>query len=338
MASTELSNDLGRPRGVIDEALYHSLLSEVEGFFKPLADKPGETPQTILEELWRLVGKVSSDAYLPDLDAGGLAELRAMIERRREGIPLAYLTGRQSFMGLELLAGPGALIPRHETEIVGGAAVAAIRGKSLAIDVCTGSGNLALAMAFHEPRARVFGSDLSEAAVALARLNAEFTKLAERVEFRSGDLFAAFESPEFLGQCDVISCNPPYIAAAKVPKMPPEISAHEPAMAFNGGVFGVSILMRLVKEAPRFLKPGGALCFEVGLGQGPGMEKLLLPLPWVSRLECHTDATGAVRALVAHARADEGRLQEDPSLNLASMGRPTSHEGTKPASLLSPAA
>lgn len=302
MALPELSSDVGRPAGEVVDDLYHSLLQEVEGFFKPLPDKPGETPQSILEALWKSVGKGSSDEALPDLDARGLAELRALIGRKREGVPLAYLTGRQSFMGLDLLAGPGALIPRQETEIVGRAAVAAIRGKSLAIDVCTGSGNLALAMAFHEPGARVFGADLSEAAVALARRNAEFTKLAGRVEFRSGDLFAPFESPEFLGRCDVVSCNPPYIAAAKVPTMPPEISAYEPEMAFNGGVFGVSILMRLLKEAPRYLKPGGALCFEVGLGQGPGMKKLLSPLPWVSRVDCHADADGSIRALVAHAR------------------------------------
>lgn len=302
MALPELSSDVGRPAGEVVEDLYHSLLQEVEDFFKPLPDKPGETSQSILEALWKSVGKASSEEALPDLDARELAELRALIGRKREGVPLAYLTGRQGFMGLELLAGPGALIPRQETEIVGRAAVAAIRGKSLAIDVCTGSGNLALAMAFHEPGARVFGADLSEAAVALARRNAEFTKLAGRVEFRSGDLFAPFESPEFLGRCDVISCNPPYIAAAKVPTMPPEISAYEPEMAFNGGVFGVSILMRLLKEAPRYLRPGGALCFEVGLGQGPGMKKLLSPLAWVSRVDCHEDADGAIRALVAHAR------------------------------------
>lgn len=302
MALIEVSNDGGQPQGVLDEAPYDSLLREVEAFFKPLPDKPGETPESILEALWKAVGRVPYDAPLPDLDAWGLVELRAMIVRKRAGVPLAYLTGRQLFMGLELLAGPGALIPRHETEIVGRAALAAIRGKSLAIDVCTGSGNLALAMAFNEPRARVFGADLSEAAVALARRNAEYTKLAGRVEFLAGDLFAPFETPEFLGRCDVISCNPPYIAASKVPNMPQEISDHEPAMAFDGGVFGVSILLRLVKEAPRFLKPGGALCFEVGRGQGPGMMKRLLPLPWVSRVEGHADDAGSIRALVVHAR------------------------------------
>lgn len=304
MALPGISDERGRPQGVLDEAPYDTLLREVEASFTPLPDKPEETPQYILEALWKAAGKATSDAPLPDLDARGLAELRALIARKGQGVPLAYLTGRQVFMGLELLAEPGALIPRHETELVGRAAVAAIRGKSLAIDVCTGSGNLALAMAFHEPRALVFGADLSDAAVALARRNASYTRLAGQVEFRSGDLFAPFETTEFLGQCDVICCNPPYIAASKVPNMPREISGHEPAMAFDGGVFGVSILLRLVKEAPRFLKPGGALCFEVGLGQGPGMNKLLMPLPWVSRVECLADDAGSVRALVAYAQAN----------------------------------
>src|SRR5207253_2547565 len=110
--------------------------------------------------------------------------LKALIERKREGAPLAHLTGRQEFLGLELLAGPDALIPRKETEILGRAAISVLNEKASSsasltvVDVCTGSGNLALAYAHHEPKARVFAADLSEEAVELARRNAEFTGLA----------------------------------------------------------------------------------------------------------------------------------------------------------------
>jgi release factor glutamine methyltransferase len=208
-------------------------------------------------------------------------------------------------MGLELLAGPGALIPRRETEILGRAALGKLkaladeRGQILALDVCTGSGNLALAYAQGEPRARVFASDLSREAVDLANRNLEFTGLGVRVEFRQGDLLAPFESEEFLGKCDLLSCNPPYISAAKVPEMHREISAFEPSLAFNGGIYGVSILIKLLKQAPRFLKPGSWLCFEVGQGQGPALAQQLRKNAAFSEVETWSNAAGEIRALSA---------------------------------------
>jgi release factor glutamine methyltransferase len=291
--------------------LFSELLEEFQDFLKPLPDKSEENPEHVLRALWLLasgrpvavtrVGPIP----LPDLEPGQVDTLRALIGRKLEGVPLAHLTGRQEFLGLELLAGPEALIPRQETEILGRAARDKLREKALereapiAVDVCTGSGNLALALAASVKTSRVFGSDLSEAAVGLARKNATFTGLSGAVEFRSGDLLAPFDGPEFLGQCDLVTCNPPYIASAKVSRMPAEISSHEPSMAFDGGAMGVSVLMRLVKEAPRFLNSKGVLCFEVGLGQGPSMEKYLRRLPWVERVETFADPSGAIRAMAA---------------------------------------
>src|SRR5262249_25747009 len=137
------------------------------------------------------------------------------------------------------------------------------------LDICTGSGNLALAYAHYVSQAHVFASDLCADAVKLALRNRDhFPALASRVEIRQGDLLAPFDSAGFHGQCDLLSCNPPYISSAKVKQMHPEIAAHEPGAAFDGGVYGVSILMKLVKQAPRFLRPGGWLGFEVGSGQG----------------------------------------------------------------------
>ncbi|HXX95299.1 MAG TPA: HemK family protein methyltransferase [Planctomycetota bacterium] len=290
---------------------FAALLAEVEGFFERLPDKPEENPELVLRCLWLLAAgrpvpvTRAAAVDLPDLAPAELDRLRSLLQRKREGTPLAHLTGRQEFLGLELLAGPEALIPRKETEIVGRAAIAKLRERAASapaltvIDVCTGSGNLALAFAFHEPKARVFASDLSPEAISLARRNAEFTGLASRIQFRQGDFLAPFESPDLLGRCDLLSCNPPYISAGKVTKMPREISGHEPSLAFDGGPFGVSLLLRLLKEAPAFLKPDGVLCFEVGAGQGPSMEKQLRRLPWVQQVETHADREGTVRALVA---------------------------------------
>src|SRR6267378_2313454 len=160
---------------------YHDLLQEVRCFWTPLPDKPEETPEGVLCALWATAcgEPVSVDravcAPLPALDNESHARLRELIERRKAGVPLAHLTERQTFLGLEMLAGPEALIPRKETEILGRAALAKIgcmakkRGTVLVVDLCTGSGNLALAYAYYEPQALVYAADLSPDAVALAQ-------------------------------------------------------------------------------------------------------------------------------------------------------------------------
>src|SRR5260221_10797610 len=153
------------------------------------------------------------------------------------------------------------------------------RGPLLVLDVCTGSANLALAYAYYEPLATVYAADLSPEAVELGRRNVKFMGLDKRVEVRIGDLLEPFESAEFLGRCDFLSCNPPYISAAKVKEMHPEISRHEPEAAFNGGVYGVSILMKLLKNAPRLRGPGGGRGLEAGHGQGAGRARQRETIP-----------------------------------------------------------
>lgn len=289
-------------------AQYRGLLGEVQAFFRPLPDKPEETPESVLRALWfSAAGRPMSIARvdghpLPALDASQTQRLQRLIALKRSGVPLAHLTGRQSFLGLELLAGPQALIPRVETEIVARAALAQLagRGPARAIDVCTGCGNLALALA--REGARVYGTDVSEDAVALARRNARFTGLARRVTFLPGDLFRPLEALGLEGACDLVTCNPPYITSAKVARMPREIREHEPRLAFDGGALGLSIITRLFAEAPRYLKPGGALTLEVGLGQGPLLHRRLSRLAWVERAEAHRDDEGHIRALVAVRR------------------------------------
>ena len=293
---------------------FSDLLQEVQRFWSALPDKPEETPERLLSALWSTAcgAPVSVDRAredgLPTLDDASLERLRGLLERKKAGVPLAHLTERQTFLGLELLAGPEALIPRKETEILGRAALAKVgcmakkRGALRVVDVCTGSGNLALAYAYYEPQAMVYASDLSPDAVALARRNVDFTGLAGRVVLRLGDLLEPFESAEFLGRCDFLSCNPPYISTAKVKEMHPEISRHEPEAAFNGGVYGVSILAKLIKQAPRFLRPGGWLAFEVGSGQGAGFARQLEKNPAFVGVETYADAGGEIRAILAKSR------------------------------------
>jgi release factor glutamine methyltransferase len=293
--------------------LYRELLDLLESTVQTLADKPDEDAETTLAALWWAAGgsprsaALAKGAELPALDETQTLALRRLIDRRQSGIPLSYLTGKQHFLGLELYAAPGALIPRRETEILGRAALALIkeaatlRGATTVIDVCTGSGNLALAYASHEPLAQVLASDLSADAIAVARESARMMNLADRVQFRCGDLLVPF-GDEWNGRVDVVSCNPPYISTAKVGAMHAEIAEHEPNVAFDGGPFGIRILTRFIKEAPRLVRPGGWICFEVGLGQGPAMATRLQSLGLYEEIRQFVDAAGAVRALAARVK------------------------------------
>jgi release factor glutamine methyltransferase len=297
------------------ENTYEALLGEVKASLTPLPDKPEETAEGVLNALWFTAAGMPSSVErakgkpLPELNSESHTRLRQLLDKRISGVPLAHLTERQNFFGVELIAGPGALIPRKETEIVGRAALAKLqslvaeRGQALVLDACTGSGNLALALAFSEPRCRVLGADLSQEAVDLADRNLQFTGLADRVEFRQGDLLEPFESPEFLGNVDLLTCNPPYMSSGKLPKLAREISAFEPELAFNGGPFGINILTKLIRQAPRFLKPASWLCFEVGLGQGPALARQLQNSEAFSLVETNLDEAGEIRAMSVRTKS-----------------------------------
>jgi release factor glutamine methyltransferase len=287
------------------------LVDEVSGLWQGLPDKPEETPVTALRALWFCAGsqaqscELAATGELPALSAAQAARLRTLIELKQLGVPVAYLTQRQRFMGLELLAGPEALIPRKETEILAQAAIDKIR-ESVAVsrsatvlDICTGCGNLPLAYLAHAPGCRVLASDISAAAVGLAQRNAEHLGMGHVAEFRCGDFLTPFDTMEFIDHVDVLTCNPPYISTAKVARMPHEISGFEPSLAFDGGPLGVSVLMRLVSEAPRFLKPGAWLGFEVGGGQGPAMVRLLARSGAFVDVQTFPDSTDQIRAVFA---------------------------------------
>lgn len=300
------------PAGTGAQALlFQELITRLSAGLCLLPDKPEETPDSTLRALWHAAADAPVSVQragalpLPKLDEMGVNRLQRLIGQRVAGMPLAHLTGRQHFMGLELLAGKEALIPRRETELLGSGALdllqslAAERDEVTVVDICTGSGNLALALAFHVPKARVFGADLSGEAVALARCNARHLGLEDRVEFREGDLLAPFDETAFIGQVDLVVCNPPYISSKKVDTMPDEILGYEPRLAFDGGPFGIRIVERLMRETPRFLRKGGFLAFEVGLGQGPALMKRLAGNKSYSGRRALEDANGNIRVIVA---------------------------------------
>lgn len=296
--------------GEAGRAHFEAALARLAAGLATLPDKREETAATTLRALWSLAaGRPVSAAAAFDtaptqLDRAQHAVLEDLIERRLAGVPLAHLSGLQRFMGLDFKVGPQALIPRHETELLGRTALAlledAIEDESpLVLDVCTGCGNLAAAIAHHAPLARVFASDLATDAVALARLNVAALGLEGRVTLAEGDLLAAFDTPDFVGRVDLLVCNPPYISSGRLPQMAAEIIGHEPQLAFDGGPFGLRVVQRLVQEAPRFLRPGGWLAFEVGLGQAPALARRMTPALGYAQVRTVADEAGAPRVIVA---------------------------------------
>lgn len=291
--------------------IYGELREHLSSRISFLPDKPEETLDSTLRALWfAAAGHLKSAetalfGKLPALSATETFRLNSLVQSRLGGTPLAHLTGRQHFMGMDMLVGPGALVPRKETELLGAAAVeranevASKQGRALVVDVCTGCGNIALAIANRVPNAVVFAADLSDDAVELGRRNAAHLGLERQVEFRVGDLLEPVATTDFFGQVDILTCNPPYINSVKVGQMPDEIVGHEPKLAFDGGPFGVGILMRVLEDAPRFLRKGGWLGIEVGLGQGPLLAKRIEKAGSFEEVTPLTDQNGDIRAIFA---------------------------------------
>lgn len=223
-------------------------------------------------------------------DATHLAEL---VGRRIEGEPLQYLTGIAGFRRLELRVGPGVLIPRPETEIVTEIALRLLPAGGTIVDVGTGSGAIALAVADERPDARIYATDISVDALNWARRNRDSLRLA--VELVAGDLFDALPH-ELGGTVDVVVSNPPYIGYAEAASLPVDVRDHEPEVALFAPEDGLSVVRRLAQEAPVWLRPSGHLVLEIAPHQANAVAELLSDYRDV-RME--KDLTGRDRVAVA---------------------------------------
>jgi release factor glutamine methyltransferase len=212
-----------------------------------------------------------------------------LLERRRLGEPIAYLTGRREFWSLELDVSPAVLIPRPDTELLVEWALQRLKPLAAPVvaDLGTGSGAIALAIAHERPDARVVATDQSADALLQARHNARLLGL-ERVEFRSGDWLAPLAGERF----DLIASNPPYVAEGD-----PHLAAlrYEPRRALTAGPDGLADLRRIAEGARACLKPAGALLMEHGAEQGSAVRELLQQLGY-SGVETRRDLNGLERA------------------------------------------
>ena len=199
------------------------------------------------------------------------AQFENYLTRRIASEPLQYITGTQEFFGLAFAVTPDVLIPRPETEHLVEAVLAQFSHQANAriLDVGTGSGAIAIALAQALPRAHVTAVDLSSAALAVARHNAERHHVETRITFQQSDLLAALPGAQF----DAIVSNPPYIAEGDV--LEAQVSRYEPRAALFAGPSGLEIYQRLIPQAGVALIPSGWLMLEIGFGQKPAIQSLL---------------------------------------------------------------
>lgn len=203
---------------------------------------------------------------------------REVVARRAEGEPLQYITGMQDFYGREFRVTPDVLIPRPETELLVEAALEVItdvRGPTIC-DVGTGSGCIAVTLLCERTDARAVAVDVSEAALKVAAQNAHVLGVGDRVELKLSDCFDELDKTTF----DLIVSNPPYVSSAALPALQREVRDHEPLVALSPGADGLSVIRRLLHDAPSFLNAGGHLIMEIGYDQGEAMQELIDPKFW----------------------------------------------------------
>lgn len=206
---------------------------------------------------------------------------REVVERRAAGEPLQYITGVQDFFGREFRVTPDVLIPRPETELLVEAAIELVGKEAFICDVGTGSGCIAITLLCELRNARAMAVDKSPSALEIAKLNARNHSVGERVEFAISDCFDALDASQH--QFDMVVSNPPYVDEAMMASLQREVRDHEPWVALSPGPDGLTVVRRLMLEAPAFLKDEGHLIMEIGFDQGEAVRSLVDERVWTWR-------------------------------------------------------
>jgi len=235
------------------------------------------------------------------LDDQGQRSFQRSIERRKHREPLQYIIGTQEFWGIPLTVTPDVLIPRPETEFVVEAALKAVSGLDtpVIVDLCTGSGCIAISLAKELPKARIFATDRSDRAVHVAQENARQNDVADRIRFLEGDLFEPLEEMDIRGRIDVIVTNPPYVRSGDLTTLQPEVRDFEPEMALVAGPEGTEVAERIIHQAPGYLKLGAPLIMEMGIGQTAALRKILESTHKFGSIEIVRDLAGIERVITA---------------------------------------
>jgi len=283
------------------------LLNWTKQFF---ADKGVDSPRLAAELLLaHTLGCRKIDLYARFDRAVGdepRAAFRALVRAAADHTPVAYLLGEKEFFSLPLNVSPAVLIPRPETEtlvdrVLRAIAQAGDEQTARVLDLCTGSGCVAVAIAAHSPEAEVVAVDLAADALAVASENVARHDLGGQITLRAGDLYEALEDGD--GPFDHITANPPYVAEAELAALPLTVRAHEPTVALVAGPTGLEVIRRVVAGAPQHLVAGGTLWLEVGFDQAEAVIKIMDADGRFDVPVTHRDALGH-RRVVSAARKE----------------------------------
>ena len=219
---------------------------------------------------------------------------RDYVRQRVQRVPMQYILGATAFRELELTVTPAVLIPRPETEVLVDVALELLPTGGRALDLCCGSGAIALSLKRELAEVAVVATDISQAALAVARANGASCEL--EIEWLSGDLFAAVE-----GDFDLVVSNPPYVKSGDLDRLEPEVRDHEPRLALDGGADGLDCYRRIAHQASDHIRPSGYLLLEVGDCQSAEVEKLLAEVGRFAEVETKPDLNEVPRVVVARA-------------------------------------
>lgn len=298
------------PDSPSDDWTIGRLIEWTRGFFEKKGIAQPRLEAEIL--LAHVLGRERIDLYLkydePVADAAR-SEFRELVRRRADHEPTRYLVGTCEFMSLAMKVTPDCLIPRPETEMLveevlrraktrGPAPADAGEGPVAAIDLCTGSGCVAVSLAVHLPGSRVVATDVSAAALAVAQANAEAHGVADRVALFEGDLYEALDAAD-AQPADFLLANPPYVTEAEWLGLAPEIREHEPRGALVAGPRGTEVIERIVKGARAYLRPGATLLVEIAAGQGAAAAEMASGVRGLMDVKILKDYAGLDRILAA---------------------------------------
>lgn len=254
--------------------------------------------------LGHVLGKERMQLYL-DFDKvvpeEHLSQYRELVKKRAEYAPVAYLTNQREFMALKFYVNEDALIPRPETERLVETILEMQSGDCIILEVGTGSGAIAVSLAKNRPNWQIFATDISEEALQVAEENAHRHEVSDQITFLHGDLFEplAGRTEKF----DWIVSNPPYIPAARIPTLTPDIKDYEPRIAIDGGADGLDIIRRLIADAPSFLTTAGKLAFEMDDTHSETVRKLIDEKTEYADYEVIKDYADIDRVVVAQCKA-----------------------------------
>ncbi|WP_037080390.1 peptide chain release factor N(5)-glutamine methyltransferase [Pseudonocardia spinosispora] len=231
---------------------------------------------------------------LTTVDPAALAEFRALVQRRATRLPLQYLLGTAPMGPIEVQVGPGVFVPRLETELLLEWGLTALTGIAapVVVDLCTGSGALAAAVAMARPDAVVHAVELDPGALTWAKRN-----LPERVRLLQADVTDIELLPELRGTVDLLLANPPYVPEGT--PVPPEVADHDPHRAVFSGTDGLDVIRPLTQLAIRLLRPGGSLAIEHDDTHGEAAPALLATHPELTNVRDHPDLSGRPRFVTA---------------------------------------